>query len=841
VRSKQREGARLRAGLTTERATLARLDVRDAYHRDDAQDSAWAKFLAASAIQRLESSLAQTLKAPPLLRQPLPSDRTLGPRAIFYTHMPRPLARLARWSFECYEVLLDETRAPRHVGGAGELAKRFEASCATDLSGKEDCLSYHDRHNPNRKATRGVSLLECWDVQLPVDNAIAYSKSVDTISSPADGVYHPQSYAPLLVWRGCHAGGTTGASPFAVKRGALVEAFCDLLPEKRLQWAMHQPGEASKQSTRGNDGPALQDQRPTWLGRLSFLALCGLRSWPNRQLRAIAAGLHDGLLPLEYASTHALLIHALCHVGELRDDGGFGGGGGSRVRMAWKGDVLEGGGAELSVLAEELESAVETLSEQPRAHSTVLVLGRIASFLGGLCSEPTLFESGALDEASARRCLRCAHSFSSMAARWADDLEEQLAVADRDIDAGRADALRAQEHVYLETALACFGTTGVLDAADAATMCALRVRTQATAPLLGNTAQTEPAEYVRCSALAQMVMAARVCEVTPLLHGAALTAAAACVLHERLLTGAKWSAEFTSHDHAISCFNAVTADGTLLSLNVLNGIVLCNGKPPNRLPESIIAHPLYARTFGARNCMVVPEAKREGALTTARPLAGRSYTFLLTPGGALVVHELQPAQDGLPTCIYRLLQQHDAEWAEQLPVRLKEMHSHWLSEDFAAGASGSAALGAMEHADCEAIDETAAEQAAAGRVVVLRPVSFESRKSSFVAIVARRATGGGDCAVYRVQESMGDAHPGWLLSHAAGTPDHLITFAEGSCGATCLNILAKLEEPRFIEAYVSPDGRTLKLRLQTHALHFELREGAFHSVEHSGHELAPCQ
>jgi hypothetical protein len=337
-----------------------------------------------------------------------------------------------------------------------------------------------------------------------------------------------------------------------------------------------------------------------------------------------------------------------------------------------------------------------------------------------------------------------------------------------------------------------------------------------------------------------MVMAARVREVTPLLDAAALTAAAAFVLHERLLAGAKWSAEFTSHDHAISCFNAVTADGTLLSLNVLDGIVLCNGKPPNRLPESIVAHPLYARTFGARNCMVVPEAKRGGALTTARPLAGRSYTFLLKPGGALVVHELQPAHDGLPACRYRLLQ-HDAEWADRLPVRLKKMHSHWLSEDFAAGASGSAALGAMEHADCEAIDETAAEQAAAGRVVVLRPVSFESRESSFVAIVARRATGGGGCAVYRVQESMGDAHPGWLLAHAAGTLDHPVTIAEGSCGATCLYVLAKLEAPRFIEAYVSPDGRMIQLPLPRHALHFELRNGAFHSVAHRGYELAPCQ
>lgn len=144
-----------------------------------------------SIVTALDSKLQTALIAPPLLRQPLPSDQTLGPRAVFHTHMPLPPARLARWSFECYEVLLDETRWPRLA--RAKLAERFELPKAPDVHGKEACLAYHDKHNPVRKASTPLSLLRlgCWDAATPADNSITHSKSVDTIGNSSNGVFHP--------------------------------------------------------------------------------------------------------------------------------------------------------------------------------------------------------------------------------------------------------------------------------------------------------------------------------------------------------------------------------------------------------------------------------------------------------------------------------------------------------------------------------------------------------------------------------------------------------------------------------------------------------------------------
>ncbi|KAJ1618864.1 hypothetical protein T492DRAFT_916482 [Pavlovales sp. CCMP2436] len=574
---------------------------------------------------------------------------------------------------------------------------------------------------------------------------------------------------------------------------------------------MLQAGEEHTPATRGNEGPARQDLKPTWLGQQAYLAFCGLRAWPNRQMRALAAALHDNLLPLERVSTHALLLQALYHVGELRADGALRADGSGRVRMAWKGDLLEGS---CDALAGELEDAADVLAEQPQAFSALLVLGCVAAYLGGLGGEPFVFEAGSSANAATDRCLRCARTFSATAMRWARELDEHLAAAETNAAAGIVDALRAKQHAYLSVALVCYGTAGALDAADAASICALRVQIHATEPLLGQAAQPQSlagGELVQCAALAQTVMAARVHAICALLDGAALTAAVSCVLHEGLLAGANWSAQYTKHGirHQVSCFHAETAAGAQVSINALSGVVLANGLPPNHLPATIISHSVYKRTFGERNCTVVPAIELAGALTTTRPLAGRNYTFFFTPAGELVVYEAQPAEGGMPACRYRLLPDPaSAEWAQPLPVQLREMYSHWVSDS------------------------------AGGSVIVLCPINYALRAASFLVVEGGGASGGPQ--LYRVPESMASHHPRLLAANAVSTLDKMVVCGEGSRSAACMRVLAKLEDARFLEVHLSPE-RVFSLRLPRHELEFELRRGAFHSVDHRGYELTPVQ
>jgi hypothetical protein len=121
-------------------------------------------------------------------------------------------------------------------------------------------------------------------------------------------------------------------------------------------------------------------------------------------------------------------------------------------------------------------------------------------------------------------------------------------------------------------------------------------------------------------------------------------------------------------------------------------------------------HPcsLYLRTFGSTNHEVKTTA--DGQLETIRPIEGRFYRFnlVLTDGntgpGQLVITELDPTQ---PDCGLLELQLLDtgagdscAGWGDQLPVRLREMHSHWYCRCVCGGVHPAAICGPNRGCAC---------------------------------------------------------------------------------------------------------------------------------------------
>ncbi len=71
-----------------------------------------------------------------------------------------------------------------------------------------------------------------------------------------------------------------------------------------------------------------------------------------------------------------------------------------------------------------------------------------------------------------------------------------------------------------------------------------------------------------------------------------LTAAVASVLQrtpEQLL----WGRLARQDRAALASFQAEGQDGRLYSINVLDGTVLLDGLPPNRLPKEIVSHRMF--------------------------------------------------------------------------------------------------------------------------------------------------------------------------------------------------------------------------------------------------------
>jgi len=144
---------------------------------------------------------------------------------------------------------------------------------------------------------------------------------------------------------------------------------------------------------------------------------------------------------------------------------------------------------------------------------------------------------------------------------------------------------------------------------------------------------------------------------------------------------------------AAASFQAVGSDGILYSLNCIDGTVLEDGTPPGRLPSEIQRHPLFLRTFSHKGSpwgfeVTLTDA---GVRRTQTPVRGRFYEFFLADpqaagsnsscgngSGTLVVTEIDERGHRL-----ELLDVGDScactGWGADLPPRLRELHSHWLS------------------------------------------------------------------------------------------------------------------------------------------------------------------
>ena len=88
-----------------------------------------------------------------------------------------------------------------------------------------------------------------------------------------------------------------------------------------------------------------------------------------------------------------------------------------------------------------------------------------------------------------------------------------------------------------------------------------------------------------------------------------------------------------SHDRNASFYNIFEAssDGSLFTLNVLDGELLVNGVPPNMLPSSIRNHDEFKRTFSSLDFRV-SASNADKLFKTMQSYGGCSYEFRVIDG-----------------------------------------------------------------------------------------------------------------------------------------------------------------------------------------------------------------
>lgn len=294
-----------------------------------------------------EEAYKTAKKPPPAVYQPLPEDDWQGLRAVFLVHMPALLRTVARWSFEAYQVL-----CPSPV-----------VAPSPRLDGHEFVANHYNPSSNHRAVLGSLHFFT------PTPPTVYVGDNVETISSPASGIWHPPSFEPQLRW----PQGSRYTNPFLAKRSERVTAFTEALPPaaKSLQWAMVQSGTDTTAANRGNLAVAQQHERPLWLNKPEYLTFCAVRAYPVQQLRKLCVCLAGGLLPLTHEAVHTLVRQTLYHVGCLAP------GADGRVTAMWKLDLSEGDA--LAELARLLTSLASELECAPQRHGAVLLLGEVAA------------------------------------------------------------------------------------------------------------------------------------------------------------------------------------------------------------------------------------------------------------------------------------------------------------------------------------------------------------------------------------------------------------------------------------------------------------------------------
>jgi hypothetical protein len=242
----------------------------------------------------------------------------------------------------------------------------------------------------------------------------------------------------------------------------------------------------------------------------------------------------------------------------------------SSLRLLWRSDWGDSGGI-LEVLSMELATLAEELDPKPRDHEAVLLLGELAAYLSDW--HPP--------------CREVARHFAAMTSRAADELQQQISSKEQKGNDVIASQLIAKQSKARMLALLCH-SSGQLTVADVGCMALLMAQIKhGDIYLEGNAAAA--AELALLRVRCHNVMCKRLPDLMPLLqqHPELLTDAISGILG-LVPDDLQWqqvSSVVTNGLPATASYQAISRDGHVYSLNLLDGTVLLDGSPPGRLPR----------------------------------------------------------------------------------------------------------------------------------------------------------------------------------------------------------------------------------------------------------------
>lgn len=625
-------------------------------------------------VNQKRAEIMEVEGAPEPLFQPLPSSEQEALAIIFFLFMSPQFDVFSRLSFVAQSLLLPK-ESNVELALSPSLTKVYNLADALRQKAPETkWADYYERNcGLYRIKGSGIILGSTLKVQR---GSHWYPNNVRGFTSEFDGVWFPDSLKPNMFWAGgvCELDKFQGRgrhylNPFAwVPPDVFLIRFLAQLPEESstLQWALTV---SDNSSSRDNEAIANQQMRPTWMrNKNQLFAYTSLRASPVLQLRKLTACLAEDSLKLENESVYLLIHQTLNQVGPINAEG-------DPQRLWWKDVDLSNG---VDELIRQLSRVIEDLRGKPRDHSKLPTLSLLTKFVSYHSEDGKMV----------------VRNLAGIAESWADTLAED----EKEVDNDNVSLIRARRSLFYRYSILVLASGNIkFTSQDASSLCRC-ILLAAKTRVYGNECAYDY-ELRRLSLMIAEILPSRLVELCEVVstHQDSLTYAVKSV-HEGAPSNLEWEL-YPALDGIDTCAFWCEVGASKYCVNLQNGIFLVNGNPLTRLPHVITSNPMYKRTFGDRNFDVL--FKKDGVMATSTRIDGRFYEFITDPElKSLSIREsgyddmsqalelLDGTKEGLST------------WGRDLPRRLREMHSHWLSSK--------------------------------RNVIVLRPVCFKERRVDFI-------------------------------------------------------------------------------------------------------------
>lgn len=519
-------------------------------------------------IERLKNELRKLRYFNEVIIHPVSNIDMYAKNGIFFLYMPILLFELYRFGFLSYSKLNNIDNIEKDSISDNNYISYYKFYESLNITYR----------NPNKDIDYFIN-------KHPHENQIG-NKDIFLIEDELDGVWYPEDIC-FLSWK--------NINPFLLNSNEATSYFTEKISIPSLQKMILLSKFDYINKDRGNLWVADQYLKPQNWTKEQYASFCQMRSYPKQQLEKFLYRMMENKLKLSDSNFHILIREVLFHIGPLDNNHSE-----YKVNsLVWKFKLFESDYMES--LKTVLSNLLEEIKDSPQNFESLLILSQISGYLSQYDIS----------------FLQIRRRFTLAVLEWIKNTQIQINNFHYNGEIENKTNEKTNQHLYIGYCILTM-EYGSLEENDYEIFPYLIMKFHQTKPFFNEIIND------KLEKLVYLCISKRYQDIRENIKTYYLNDAIVNILFninkEDLMSWKHYNGDNKEY------FHVKTMNNCEIHVNLMNGILLFNGIPPNNLQNEILKHKLYIDVFGLYNCFVI--RNNDGSLHTIYPIFGRNYIFL---------------------------------------------------------------------------------------------------------------------------------------------------------------------------------------------------------------------